>query len=172
VDYVERDGSLKLGRATTIAGGREATVGAAIDELPLLARAGTILPLLPPDVDTLADYGGKDVVKLRDRFSRIRLLAFPRGRSTARIGHQKLTSAEGGGRWTLTIAPGARRRYDLQASLATLKRPRHVCRVTLDGKPLARRLWTYDARRRLLHARFTARQAKLAADSRCGARLP
>jgi hypothetical protein len=172
VDYVERDGSLRIDRAKTVAGGREVTVDAPLAELPLMARAGTILPLLPPDVDTLASYGGKDVVKLGDRIGRLRLLVFPRGRSTARLGRQKLTSAEKGGRWTLTIAPGARRRYDLQASLATLARPRHVCRVALDGRPLRRKSWSYDARRRLLRARFTARRAKLAADLRCGARLP
>jgi alpha-glucosidase (family GH31 glycosyl hydrolase) len=173
VDYVERDGSLKAGRATTVAGGRETTVDAPLDQLPLLARAGAILPLLPPDVDTLATYGGKDVVKLRDRYHRLRLVAFPRGRSTARVGRQKLTSAESSGRrWTLTIAPGPRRRYDLQASLGTLTRPRHVCRVTLDGRPLRRKSWSYDARRRVLRARFTARRARLAADFRCGARLP
>ena len=37
---------------------RRATVPAPLDELPLLARAGTLLSLLTPDVDTLAAYGG------------------------------------------------------------------------------------------------------------------
>jgi len=172
VDYLQRDGSLRIGRPKTLDGGREQTIPAPLDELPLLARAGTILPLLPPDVDTLAPYGGKDVVKLSDRHHRLRLLAFPRGRSTARVGRQKLVSTESRGRWILRIDRGARRRYDLQASLATLKRPRHICRVTLDGRPLKRKEWSYDARRRLLRARFTARGARLLADSRCGAQLP
>ena len=172
IDYVQRDGSLRIARATTLPGGREHTVPGPLDELPLLARAGTILPLLAPDVDTLAPYGGSDVVKLSDRDHRLRLLAFPRGRSTARVGRQKIVSTEGKGRWTLRIDAGARRRYDLQASLATLRRPRHVCRVMVHGKRLKRGAWSYDARRRVLRARFTARKARLVADSRCGAQLP
>ena len=99
----------------------------------------------------------------------------PRNRGVVRAaanGRQKLVSAESRGGWVLTIARGARRRYDLQASLATLRHPRHVCRVTLNGRPLSRRAWSYDAHRRLLRARFSARGAKLAAGSRCGPRLP
>ncbi len=172
VDFVQRDGSLRIARATTVTGGREHTLPAPLDELPLLARAGTILPLLPPDVDTLAPYGGNNVVSLADRDHRLRLVAFPRGRSTARVGRQKLVSAETRGRWTLAIPSGPQRRYDLQASLATLRNPRHVCSVSLNGRPLRRRAWTYDARRRVLHARFTARRARLVATTRCGARLP
>src|SRR5215208_7863583 len=76
VRYDERTGGLRLGRrARVLRGGRTVTVPAPLDELPLLARAGTILPLLPADVDTLAPYGGKDVVKLADRYDRLRLLA-------------------------------------------------------------------------------------------------
>ena len=36
---------------------------APLDELPLLARAGTLLALLPSDVDTLADYGDRSAAK-------------------------------------------------------------------------------------------------------------
>ena len=36
-------------------GPRELNVKAPLEELPLFARAGTILPLLPPEVDTLAE---------------------------------------------------------------------------------------------------------------------
>ena len=55
--YRESDGGLDLGRAHVIGGGRTVTVPAPLGELPLLARAGTLLSLLPPDVDTLASYG-------------------------------------------------------------------------------------------------------------------
>ncbi len=44
----ERDGGLSLGKAKVVRGKR-VTVPAPADELPLLARAGTILPLLPAD---------------------------------------------------------------------------------------------------------------------------
>ena len=56
-----------------------APLPAPLGELPLLARAGSVLPLLPADVDTLAPYG-RDLVHLRDRRGRLSLLAFPRGR--------------------------------------------------------------------------------------------
>ena len=56
VDYVQRDGSLRAGaRADRRPAAATTTSPAPLDELPLFARAGTILPLLPPDVDTLTD---------------------------------------------------------------------------------------------------------------------
>ncbi len=51
--YRDRDGSLALERARLVRGHREVTLPAPLDELPLLARAGTLLPLLAPEVDTL-----------------------------------------------------------------------------------------------------------------------
>jgi proline iminopeptidase len=53
--YRERDGSLQLRRASLLAGRRVYFLPAALDELPLLVRAGAVIPLLPADVDTLAD---------------------------------------------------------------------------------------------------------------------
>ena len=56
------------------------TVPAPLDELPLLARAGTLLALLPPDVDTLADYGDRSAAtSLAEAAGRRVLIAFPRG---------------------------------------------------------------------------------------------
>ena len=85
--YRERSGGLRLHEPKILRGEREATIPAPLDELPLLVRAGTVLPLLPPDVDTLAAYGGgsEDIVGLRERADRIDLLAFPRGRRTSRF---------------------------------------------------------------------------------------
>ena len=59
VRFRARGGGLALGRARMLAGGRGVTLPAPLDELPLLARAGALLPLLPPDVDTLAAYGDR-----------------------------------------------------------------------------------------------------------------
>ena len=57
------------------------TVPAPLEELPLMVRAGAVLPLLPADVDTLASYGpGPDAVPLSKRRGRLDLIAFPRGR--------------------------------------------------------------------------------------------
>jgi hypothetical protein len=98
------------------------------------------------------------------------VLAFPRGRSTTRVGALRLTSTEGGGRWTLALrAPTARTGVELQASLATLTRPLRPCDVTLDGRSLPRSTWSYDARGGVLRARFAVpRRATLVATG-CGA---
>ena len=54
VAYREKRGGLRLRRARVLAGGHEETVPAPLEELPLMVRAGAVLPLLPADVDTLA----------------------------------------------------------------------------------------------------------------------
>jgi alpha-glucosidase (family GH31 glycosyl hydrolase) len=55
--YDVASGGLTLGHAIPVSGGRRVSVPAPADELPLFVRAGAVLVLLPPDVDTLADYG-------------------------------------------------------------------------------------------------------------------
>jgi hypothetical protein len=129
------------------------------DELPLLARAGTILPLLPPDVDTLGGYGRgtRGLVRLRDRRSRMELLAFPRGRSLARFNdRESLRSIEGRRRWTLKVRATRARTYKLQASLGTLRRRFRPCRVTVAGK---RRKFRYSRKTRVLTTRFKLRRS-------------
>ena len=146
-----------------LAGGRQATIPAPLDELPLLVRAGTVLPLLPPDVDTLAAYGGgsEDLVGLRERADRIDLLAFPRGRSAARFyGDGRIASIERRDRWTLRIrepeaAPTP------PGHIATLKRPFRPCRVLLGGRRLPAGSWDYRAGERVLDRVFRGARAKL-----------
>ena len=58
-----------------LAGGRVITVEAPLDRIPLFVRAGACLPLLPPNVDTLADVG-TGVVHLSDVAGDERLLGF------------------------------------------------------------------------------------------------
>jgi alpha-glucosidase (family GH31 glycosyl hydrolase) len=156
LDYRKRRGSLRLGRARLLRGPGEKSIPAALDELPLLARAGTVLPLLPADVDTLARYGAKrpGIVRLRDRRLRLNLLAFPRGRSHARFGRSGLIkSRERPGRWTLTVHGRPRTRYRVQASLATLRDPFVPSRITVDGRPLPGLAWRYDNREQVLQLR-------------------
>ena len=146
--YREGSGGLRLHGARMAGGAPGDDVPAPLDELPLLVRAGAILPLLPPDVDTLAAYGGgnEDVVGLRERAGRIDLLAFPRGRSTARFYDDgRIASIERRDRWTLRVRGSRSRSYDLQASLGTLKRPLRPCRVLLDGRRLPASHWRYRA---------------------------
>jgi alpha-glucosidase (family GH31 glycosyl hydrolase) len=163
-DYVRRTGGLRLGPARLLAGGRRVRLPAPLAELPLLARAGTLLPLLPPDVDTLADYGSTAprLVNLRDRRHRLELLAFPRGKSHARFDRGgRLHSIEGKPGWTLRVSGGGRRRIRLQASLATLRRPFVPGAVLVGGRPLRRSAWAYDRRTRVLTAAFAGPRATL-----------
>ena len=162
VDYRDRTGGLRLEGVRDLRGARSATLPAPIDELPLLVRSGTVLALLPDDVDTLADYGKRSLVKLDDRRDRMGLLAFPRGSSSDSFNEgERLRSSEGDGNWRLKLRGERERRYRLQASLATLKQRLNPCRVELDGRKLAKRRWSYDERSKVLKARFDARNAKL-----------
>jgi sulfoquinovosidase len=164
--YRSRDGGLSLRRARLISGGRygrRVRLPAPLAELPLLARAGALLPLLPPDVDTLASYGDRArAVSLRDRRGRRVLLAFPRGSSSARLEDGGvLRSREGRGEWRLSIRSRRTRRWQVEASLATLRRPFRPCAVEATGGRLVR--WSYDRRRRVLAAVLSARRGGLVA---------
>jgi alpha-glucosidase (family GH31 glycosyl hydrolase) len=119
VSYREKRGALRLRRAHVIAGMHEETIPAPIDELPLMVRAGSVLPLLPADVDTLASYGpGADAVPLSRRRGRLDLLAFPRGRWKGTFFRgEKLRSVVHRKRWDLVIHGKRTRRYSLQAAL-------------------------------------------------------
>jgi alpha-glucosidase (family GH31 glycosyl hydrolase) len=176
VAYDERGGGLRLGRVRELDGGRDVTLPAPLDELPLLARAGTLLPLLPPDVDTLDDRGPNAAfVRLRQRRYRLVVLAFPRGRSRADLGTgARARSIEGRRSWRLDLR-GVRRRHTFQvrASLLTLRRPFVPCRVVLrsGGKTrvLPRGRWRYSRATGVLRVTVTARRASLVARP-CAAR--
>ena len=161
--YHEPSGGLRLGRPVRVRPG-DRTLDAPLDQLPLLVRAGAVLPLLPPDVDTLADYGaGSGVVRLRDRRRRMELIALPRGRSQSRMyERERLSSIEGARGWRLKVSGSSRRTYRLQASLATLRRPFRPCAVALAGRPLPRRAWSYRRATGVLKARFAAKRGTLA----------
>jgi hypothetical protein len=94
---------------------------------------------------------------MRDRSRRLRLLAFPRGRSRAADGSAR--SSEARGSWKLVVRGArGRGRVSLEASLATLAHPFRPCTVRLNGHALRRgRAWTYDRRTRVLKVSFTAR---------------
>jgi alpha-glucosidase (family GH31 glycosyl hydrolase) len=119
VSYREQSGGLRVRRAHLLGGRREATVPAPLDELPLMMRAGSVLPLLPADVDTLASYGpGKDAISFRERRKRLDLIAFPRGHWKGTFFNgEKLRSDVRGKHWTLVIRGKRKRRYRLQAAL-------------------------------------------------------
>lgn len=169
VGYRESDGSFHAGRARFVAAG-EQELPAPLAELPLLVRAGAVLPLLSADVDTLADYG-EGVVRLRDRRDRLTLLAFPRGTwAGSMFERERLSSRElrRGRGWTLRVAGARRRRYTLEAALSSLRRPFAPCVVRLGRRVL--RGWSHDRRTRVLRVRFRATRARLTVLSRGSAR--
>ncbi|HEX8082998.1 MAG TPA: TIM-barrel domain-containing protein [Solirubrobacteraceae bacterium] len=129
----EGDGGLELTGASVVDGGGDFTVRAPIEELPLLVRAGAVLPLLPADVDTLAPYRGPGAISLADRRARMELVVFPRGWSDARpYGRERVVSSEKRGRrWVLRIEGARRRAWAVQAALGALRRPFRPCSVTV-----------------------------------------
>jgi alpha-glucosidase (family GH31 glycosyl hydrolase) len=169
VRYRQADGGLGLRRARAFAGGGERELPAPLEESPLLVRAGAVIPLLPAAVDRLSDYGpARGHVQLRDRRRRLDLLAFPRGRSRAASGGgERFASVERRGRWRLRVSGRSVRRYRLQASMATLRRPLRPCAVSFAGQPVSRRAWRYNRRTRVLRARFRARTGTLTVRSGC-----
>jgi len=151
--------------ASVLDGARFVTVPAPLDELPLFVRAGAVLPLLPPDVDTLADYGDSTsgLVRLADRSRDVVLLAFPRGESEARLfsSKERVRSRETSGAWELLIEARAKRTWSVQAALSTLEQPFTPCAVEWNGKPLAATDWSYDDAARLLRTSVTGRRGRL-----------
>ncbi|TMK65227.1 MAG: glycoside hydrolase family 31 protein [Actinobacteria bacterium] len=167
--FAVRPGELHLGRARLLAGGRRVVLPAPLAQLPLLVRAGAVIPLLPPDVDTLSGYGRRPgLVHLSDRRGQLRLLAFPRGQSSAVAGTgQLLRSVEAGRRWTLLVHSSKVTHYRLQASLRTLEHPFKPCAVRLGRRTLPHRAWSYAPGTGVLQVRFAARSARLAVRGHC-----
>jgi alpha-D-xyloside xylohydrolase len=164
VRYGDRSGSIDLRAAKLVRGGREITMPAPEDQLPLLVRAGAVLPLLPAGVDTLSSYADPSTTSFGERRERLRLLAFPRGDSSAPFYDDgTVRSHEGRGSWTLRIRGDRRRRYRLEAVLRTLRDPFRPCAVSVDGRPLAPRRWSLD--RGVLKARFDGSRARLVVSS-------
>jgi alpha-D-xyloside xylohydrolase len=147
VRYHPGPGAYRLGAEARLREGRRRIAAAApLDQIPVYARAGTLLPLLPADVETLAPYAGRDHVGLGDRRDRLHVIAFPHGSSTARFGARgRLQSSESGRGWRLAVDSPRRVRLDLEVSMATLEDPFVPRVVKLDNRPLDGG-WSYDRR--------------------------
>ena len=170
---LDQRGAPVLGAPRTLSGGRDVTLPAPLDELPLLVREGAVIPLLDPSVETLADYGEGTAVRLRDREDRLRLLAWPRGRTTASLGvagvGERVLSNETGEGWVLEIRGLERRTYDIQAALGSLRgggfRP---CAVRNDARgPTPIEEWSYDEPTGVLAMRLDARNARVVVRRSC-----
>jgi hypothetical protein len=150
-------GSLELRGARLLRGRRDVTLPAPLEELPLMVRAGAILPLLPETVQTLASYGAGSTVGLDDVRNQLHLIAFPRGKSRSPFGENGgLRSRERKRSWKLTIRRAKRYRITLDASLTTLRRKLRPCAVRLDGRRLKRKKWS--VRNGVLRVRFRTRR--------------
>jgi alpha-glucosidase (family GH31 glycosyl hydrolase) len=159
--FARRDGDFRMKRPVLVNGGRRITVPAPLKRLPLMIRAGAILPLLPADVDTLATYGkGRGLVHLKDRADAMDLLVFPRGHTDTRMNEdERLHSDElDGSRWRLRIDGKRVRTYDVEAALSTLEQRLHPAEVRVDGDPLPRADWAYDSRNGVLTASVRCRR--------------
>jgi alpha-glucosidase len=143
ISYRDADGSFRLRKAKTLKGRRSVMVPAPLEQLPMMVRAGAILPLLPADTQTLASYGAGSTVGLDDVARRLHLIAFPRGKSRSPFGDNGgLRSKEGKHSWKLTLRRADRYRISLDASLTTLKHRLRPCAVRLDGRALKQKAWS------------------------------
>jgi hypothetical protein len=154
-EFRSADGAFVLRGADVQAGGQLHTVPAPLEELPLFVRAGAVLGMLPPEVDTLADYreGVPGLVRLADRERTRHLLAFPRGTSEGRFGKRgRYRSVEEAGKWTLLVRAERRSTMTLQASMRTLEAPFEPCSVRVNGRPLPQGGWSFDPSTGVLRA--------------------
>ena len=163
VRFTEPRGAYRLGRLRVRRGGRrgrQVTLPAPLGQPPLLLRAGAVLPLLGPDVDTLAPYGREaGLVRLADRSRRLRLLAVPRGRSGARLpdgararslewrprpaARRRARSGKAARGWTLRVRSRRRMVWRIEASLGALRSAFRPRRVLLNGSRLPRGRWRW-----------------------------
>lgn len=153
VSYDEADGSFNLGRAKLLGGGHEVKASAPLEEIPVMAKAGTLLPLLPANTDTLAPYARAAYTGLDDNRGKLHLIALPRGKSSAGyLEHGRISSSEGKRSWKLTVKGAGQVKLDLDASLKTLKHPFRPGSVKAGGKRLKKgKAWSYDRKTGVLH---------------------
>lgn len=156
VAYDEETGSFHLSAPALLEGGTEVTVAAPLPEIPMLVAAGAVLPMLSPDVFTLAEYGDDPaIIHASDRDDVLHVLAFPRGETTGSFYDDgSWTSAEGDGVWQLTLEGSRSRTIQLEAFMGTLQEAFDVCTVSLDGTALPETDWSYDASTGKLEATY------------------
>jgi alpha-glucosidase (family GH31 glycosyl hydrolase) len=160
-------GAPHLAGARMLDGSRDEELDAPLDELPLLVRAGAVLPLLDPSVETLTDYGEGKAIRLRDRANLMRLLAWPRGWNRTQLSGDSgdsAVSAEARRGWILKLRGSRTRTYTVEADLSTLVRGAfRPCRVL----GVKRGKWSYDPATKVLRLKVRARNARVQALRRC-----
>ncbi len=146
--YREKDGGFQLGKVKLVNGKRDIKVAAPIGEVPVMAKAGGLIPLLPANTDTLAPYARSSFTGLDDNRGRLHLIAFPRGRtSTGYLRNGAIHSSEDRRSWNLKITGSGRTKLDLEASLRTLRNRFRPQIVTVGNRTLRRGIdWSFSRR--------------------------
>ena len=137
-DYDESTGAFNSGYPFIRNGGDWRDIPAPLDQIPLLIRAGAMITMLDPEVDTLSPFGQADhsIVHLGDRPART-LFAFPRGKSTGRFENRgRITSTEGKGSFSIRVSDSKARRWTIKAATSTLRQPFRVRCVKVNGLKL------------------------------------
>jgi hypothetical protein len=139
------------------------TVSAPTDEIPIFARGGAVVPMLDPEVWTLAEHGDDpSIVHASDRADRLHVIAFPRGQSEGRFYREGTwRSEEGDDTWLFVVDGDIERMIHLEASLAVLEAPFEPCAVSLDDSPIPTEDWSYDDDSRVLEVRYETAGASL-----------
>lgn len=157
VSYGEEGGTFTLTETKIHAGAQNVTVAAPVPEIPMFVRAGAIVPMLSPDVFTLAEYGDDPaIVHASDRDEFLHVLAFPRGETSGGFYDDGIwQSVETEASWALTIENDRERTIHLEAAMGTLLAPIEVCQVSLDDEPLSESAWSYDPAAGILDVTYT-----------------
>jgi alpha-glucosidase (family GH31 glycosyl hydrolase) len=134
-------GVTSVGRA--VVGSRDVTVGAAQDQLPLFARAGALVPMLSPDVQTLTSHG-TGVVHLADRAGILRIVGWPRGTSRRTVApNTTVNVTERGRKLVVRVHGNQRRSYRFALSQVELRHPcGRVLHFTINARTASRAIAT------------------------------
>jgi alpha-D-xyloside xylohydrolase len=118
----KRDVTLPAGRwvnwwtREVVTGPSTVSVDAPLDRLPLFAKVGAVVPLLAPDVDTLAPATDPSVVTAEMRAGEMGVRVFPGQKRVFTLADgTKMTSEAVGGTWSLVVEGAPRtRRYTIE----------------------------------------------------------
>jgi hypothetical protein len=156
-EYDETTGGFRLG-GVPIDGGREITVDAPIDEIPLFVKMGAVIPLVDPAVDTFAPADPPsrdfDVTTAEDLTHLLHVWVFADGVSSTTLADESSLTAETDSSGVLLTRTGPADDHELIAQVIWpqgLSAPANVtnCTFVPGGDPLtlAPGEWTWNNER-------------------------
>lgn len=160
-----RNGAPSLLRPVVLRGGRNVTVAAPADQLPMFVHAGAAIGLLPADVQTLSPYG-TGVVHMGDRDAARTVLAWPSrgvsGVAALASGATATSATAPDGTWTLRVTQDRVRTLQLRATLAD--RP---CSLSANGRRIP-----FSYAHGVLNASVDIASGVIRASAKCTGRTP